>query len=140
MRPDLEIFSNTVQKTHIWLRELMQELDWDDEHKAYLALRAVLQALRDRLTVAEATQLAAQLPTLVRGFYYEGWSPTAKPVKERHQEEFLAHVKSYFRNDDRVLPEEVVRAVFKVLSKHVSQGEIEDVKHTLPGELRLFWP
>jgi len=26
-----------------------------------------------------------------------------------------------------------------VLSKHVSQGEIEDVKQTLPGKLRILW-
>ena len=140
MAPDLEIFNNTMQKTHVWLRELMAELDGEDEHKACLALRAVLHTLRDRLTVEEAVQLAAQFPMLVRGFYYEGWNPTGKPLKERHQEDFLAHVKSHFKNDDRVVPEKVVRAVFKLLAKHVSQGEIEDVAHTLPGELRPFWP
>ena len=43
-------------------------------HKAYLALRTVLHALRDRLTLEEAVQLGAQLPMLVRGFYYEGWT------------------------------------------------------------------
>ena len=29
---------------------------------------------------------------LVRGFYYEGWHPHGKPVKERHKEEFLADI------------------------------------------------
>ncbi len=140
MAPDLEVFNNTMQKTHVWLRDLMAELDWEDEHKAYLALRAVLHTLRDRLTVEEAVQPAAQLPMLVRGFYYEGWNPTGKPLKERHQEDFLARVKGYFKNDDRVVPEKVVRAVFKLLAKHVSRGEIEDVAHTLPGELRPLWP
>jgi uncharacterized protein (DUF2267 family) len=118
----------------------MLNLDWQDEHKAYLALRSVLHALRDRLTVEEAAQLGAQLPMLVRGFYYEGWDPTGKPVKERHQEQFLAHVKQDFRNDERVLPEKLVRAVFTLLSHHISGGEIKDVKHTLPAELRSLWP
>lgn len=137
---EFTIFHNTIQKTHAWLKDLMAELGWDDEHRAYLALRAVLHALRDRLTVEEAVQLAAQLPMLVRGFYYEGWTLGGKPVKERHQEEFLAHVKSCFKYDDRVVPEEVVRAVFKVLSNHISQGEIGDIKQILPGELRVLWP
>lgn len=134
-----EVFGKTLEKTHIWLLDLMQELDWQDEHKAYLALKAVLQTLRDRLTVEESVQLGAQLPMLVRGFYYEGWDPSGKPVKGRHQEEFLARVKNYFARDERVAPEQVVRAVFNVLSKHVTKGEIHDIKNMLPADLRVLW-
>jgi uncharacterized protein (DUF2267 family) len=134
------IFNKTLEKTQSWLRDLMQELNWQDEHKAYLALRAVLRALRDRLTVEETAQLGAQLPMLVRGFYFEGWDPTGKPVKERHLEQFLGRVGSYFKEDERVIPEEVARAVFKILSKHITEGEIRDVKRVIPGELRMLWP
>jgi len=42
-----------------------------DERRAYNALRAVLHALRDRLTTEEIAQFGAQLPTFVRGVYYE---------------------------------------------------------------------
>jgi uncharacterized protein (DUF2267 family) len=136
----MEVFNNTLQKTHVWLKEIMAELDWQDEHKAYLVLRAVIHVLRDRLMMEEAVQLGAQLPMLIRGFYYEGWDPWRKPSKERHQEQFLGHVKTYFRNDDRVDPEALVRAVFKVLSKHIAEGEVEDVKHMLPAQLRALWP
>jgi uncharacterized protein (DUF2267 family) len=135
-----ELFSNTLQKTHIWLKELMEELWWEDQHRAYLALRATLHALRDRLTVDEATHLGAQLPMLIRGFYYEGWSPAGKPVKERHKEEFFTHVKEYFTREEDVDAEKIVRAVFKVLSKRITEGEIEDIKHILPPELRELWP
>lgn len=136
----IETFSKTLEKTHEWLRDLMMDLAWQDEHKAYLALRSVLHALRDRLTVEETAQLAAQLPMLVRGLYYEGWNPTGKPVKERHQEQFLTHIREHFKNDERIVPEQMVRAVFRLLSKHISGGEIKDVKHTLPAEIRVFWP
>ena len=44
---EVEIFSNTIQKTHAWLKDIMEALGWQDRHKAYLALRAVLQTLRD---------------------------------------------------------------------------------------------
>jgi len=64
----LEVFDRTVQKTNSWLHDLMQVLQWADKHKAYLALRATLHALRDRLTVDEVAQLGAQLPMLIRGF------------------------------------------------------------------------
>lgn len=135
-----ELFSNTLQKTHLWLKDLMEELRWDDQHRAYLALRATLHALRDRLTVDEATHLGAQLPMLIRGFYYEGWSLAGKPVKERRKEEFCAHVKEYFKKEEDIDAEQIVRGVFKVLAKRVTEGEIEDVKHILPPELRELWP
>ena len=46
-----DLFDQTMQKTYLWISDLMKELHWQDRHKAYLALRAVLQTLRDRLTV-----------------------------------------------------------------------------------------
>ena len=136
-----DIFHGTLQKTQIWLNELMFELDWEGKpEKTYLALRTVLHALRDRLTVEEAVQLGAQLPMLVRGFYYEGWTLKGKPHKERHKEDFLAHVKTAFKNDVTARPESIVRAVFKVLERHTSDGEIEDVKNLLPKALHELWP
>jgi hypothetical protein len=46
----LEVFDTTLHKTHTWLKEVMEELGTEDRHRAYMALRAVLHALRDRLT------------------------------------------------------------------------------------------
>jgi uncharacterized protein (DUF2267 family) len=133
-------FDSTLQTTNIWLNDVLERMGWQDRYLAYHALRAVLHALRDRLPVEQAAALAAQLPMLIRGFYYEGWHPHGKPVKERHKVEFLAHIAEAFRNDSDVDPEQVARAVFQVLSKHVTTGEIESVKHSLPTELRALWP
>ena len=136
-----EVFDGTLQKTQIWLNDLMTELDWHEHpHKAYLALRTVLHALRDRLTVEEAVQLGAQLPMLVRGFYYEGWTLKNKPRKERHKEDFLAHIKDAFKDDFTSRPESIARAVFKTLARHTSEGEIDDVKNILPKALHDLWP
>lgn len=141
MRPThFETFGRTVQKTNEWLGELRGDLGWDDQHQAYAGLKAVLHALRDRLTPEEAVELGAQLPMLVRGFYYQGWRPAGKPLKERHLDEFLANV-------ERELPrrwgsdvEGLVRAVFRLLDHRITAGEIEDVKGILPRELRALWP
>jgi uncharacterized protein (DUF2267 family) len=136
-----EVFDNTMQKTQLWLKDLMEELEWEDKpHKAYLALRTVLHALRDRLTVQEAMQLGAQLPMLVRGFYYEGWTLKNKPHKERHKDQFLEHVREAFPDDVTVNAQQVVRAVFRVLQRHTSPGEIDDVKHVMPKSLQELWP
>jgi len=136
-----DVFEGTLQKSHVWLNEVMAELDWHDRpHRAYVALRTVLHALRDRLTVEEAVQLGAQLPMLIRGLYYEGWTLKGKPHKERHEEDFLDHVKKAFKDNAAVDAGEVVRAVFKILNWHTSQGEIEDVKQVLPKPLKELWP
>lgn len=133
-------FENTIQTTNIWLNELLDELGWQDSHRAYHALRVVLHALRDRLPVEQAAALAAQLPMLIRGFYYEGWHPHGKPVKERHKEAFLAPIEIAFRNDLDADAEQVTRAVFALLARHVSPGEIGSLKNGLPTEIRALWP
>jgi len=114
-------FNRTIEKTEIWITDLTRELGWDEP-------------------VQEAADLASQLPMLVRGFYYEGWSPSGKPLRERKREEFLAHVASAFRGDLRIDPEQVTRTVFKVIEMHVTSGEVEDVKANLPKEIRALWP
>jgi uncharacterized protein (DUF2267 family) len=136
----LDVFDTTLQRTHTWLKDLMLVLGWHDRHKAYQALRATLHALRDRLTVEETAHLGAQLPMLIRGFYYEGWDPTGKPVKARHREQFLDRIRQYFRDDEQVDPELIAAAVFMVLAGRVTEGEIEDVVHVLPSEIRDLWP
>jgi uncharacterized protein (DUF2267 family) len=133
-------FESTIHVSNAWLKELAEEMHWDDRQKAYHALRVVLHTLRDRLTVAETADLGAQLPMLIRGLFYEGWNPSGKPVKERKREDFLAHVASAFPDEPDVFPEAVVWAVFKILEAHVSAGEIGDVKHILPSEIRSLWP
>ena len=135
----IEAFERSAQLTTIWLKELMGRLQTDDRRLAYMALRTTLHALRDRLTVDEAAHLGAQLPMLVRGIYYEDWHPAGKPLRERTAEAFLAHVRAEAHDPD-FDPEPAVRAVFDLLAKRVSGGEIEDVKSILPRPIRAFWP
>jgi uncharacterized protein (DUF2267 family) len=131
-------FDRTIQKTHIWLNDITQELGVDRE-TAYSALRATLHVLRDRLPVDEAVHLGAQLPMLVRGMYYEGYRPSVAPFKDRHQDVFLERMRVELRRDglDPVL---VARAVFSVLSDHVAAGEARHVREILPRSVRELWP
>jgi uncharacterized protein (DUF2267 family) len=142
----LEAFDTTLNKTHVWLKEIMDELEWQDRHWSYLALRGVLHSLRDRLPVDEVAQLGAQLPMLIRGMYYEGWKPAGKPLRERHREEFLmdamsgfgeaalANILSHHCTD----AEAIVRAVFSAISRHTTESAA--IRHTLPAEIRSLWP
>jgi uncharacterized protein (DUF2267 family) len=128
----LKVFDSTIQTTNIWLDDIMNDLGWRDRHRAYRALRAVLHTLRDRLSVDEAAQLSAQLPLLVRGVFFEGWHPAHKPVKERRQDEFVAHVSESFALDTEADPGQITRSVLKVLSRHVDAGEIDSLRRVLP--------
>lgn len=133
-------FDSTLHKTNVWLKELQEELDWkpSDHQKTYHALRAVLHVLRDRLTPQEASDFAAQLPMLIRGFYYEGWNPSRTPTSD-NREEMLAKIAEHFETDASVEAETITRAVFKVVQKHVSEGEVEDIKAALPKSIRELW-
>ncbi len=71
----LDVLDTTVQKTHEWLRDIKDELGFDNDHAAYAALRATLHGLRDLLVTDQVARFGAQLPMLVRGIYYEGWNP-----------------------------------------------------------------
>jgi uncharacterized protein (DUF2267 family) len=134
----VQVFDTTIHKTDMWLKDVMEELGLDNKHRAYVALRSVLHTLRDRLPVEEAADLGAQLPMLVRGFYYDAWNPLDNPIKF-NKDEFLSMVSQQFLNEPDVDAEEIIRAVFHVIDKHIAYGEIEDIKSSLPVELRGFW-
>ncbi len=136
----LPIFDETVQLTNEWLQDLMKTVNWSDKQRAYRLLRATLHALRDRLPPDEAIHFSAQLPMLVRGFYFEGWHAGDKPLKERKKEEFLSHIEKAFDRDPNEDTDELVREVFGLLSRRLSAGEIEHVMHALPVRIRQLWP
>ena len=132
-------FDKTLAKTHRWLDDLGTTLGWSDRERCYHALKAVLHALRDRLVVGEAVDLGAQLPMLVRGFYYEGWRPAGKPLKYRDKNHFLDRVRKEapsLRDDDI---ERVVTAVFALLVSEIGGGEPDQVRRQLPPEVRELW-
>ena len=135
----LSVFDKAVQDGNIWLNELNKTLDWEDKKRAYRLLRSVLHTVRDRLTIEEASHLAAQLPMLIRGIYFEGWKPSRVPSKLRKKDEFVNETEKAFADDPNDSPEDCVRAVLKLLSAHIPVGEIDDVKNLMPTEIRELW-
>jgi uncharacterized protein (DUF2267 family) len=131
-------FDQSLETTREWLQDLQEQMGLDDEQRAFTVMRAVLQTLRDRLTIEEAAHFAAELPMLLQGVYYHGWTPKGKPEKIRSREEFLDRVaENLMRQHD---PEEACRAVFSVLERRMAPGQIEDVKSILPEPIRDLWP
>ncbi len=135
----IDLIDHAAQTTYRWIDELHAELPWDDRHKTLRLLRATLHALRDWLQVSEAVQLGAQLPTLVRGLYYEGWKPQNSPVRQRSRDHFLIRVGTEMAPDLVFEIEEAVAAVFAFLTRNISTGEIADVLLNLPSDMRSLW-
>jgi uncharacterized protein (DUF2267 family) len=120
----------------------MQELNWSDRRKTYLAFRCALHALRDHLPVKDAVLLGEQLPMLLRGTYFEHWNPEGKPDPVNSREDFLHILSIYLARDgeDTSGAEAVMRAVFRLLERKAADGEIQDVQHLLPKALDDLWP
>jgi uncharacterized protein (DUF2267 family) len=134
-------FNTTVDKTNRLLRAIEGEYGWPKERRnqSYAALRGVLHTLRDRLTVEESAHLAAQLPMLVRGIYYEGWDPSRVPMK-MSRDDFLARVRRDFPYDARGGTQPLIATVLRALKLYGTEGEWADIKATVPRELAAVMP
>lgn len=130
----------TVHVTSEWLKRIADEMGHGDKQAAYHALRGVLFAIRDRLPVEEVMDFSAQLPVLIRGVFFEGYKTTGKPETYRSQDEFLSRVNKELQAVNGGTPEAATRAVFALLEKKVTEGEIEDVRQLLPSAVRSLWP
>jgi uncharacterized protein (DUF2267 family) len=134
----LDVFDRTVETTHIWLNEICNDLG-PDKQVAWKVLSTVLHKVRDRLTINLAAHLGAQLPLLIRGVYYDQFEPGKMPSEFRSREEFVAEVAEWLSDTRPVDPNEAIRSVFRVLSRHLSEGQINKVRDALPKSLRQMW-
>ena len=134
----LEVFDRTLETTHVWLNEICNDLG-PDKQVAWKVLSTVLHKLRDRLTLNLAAHLGAQLPLLVRGVYYDQFEPAKMPTECNSMKEFVAEVAEWLSDTRPVDPDEAVRSVFRVLSRHISEGQVAKVREALPKSLRQSW-
>ncbi|WP_051180040.1 DUF2267 domain-containing protein [Nocardia concava] len=127
-------FGPAIHTSRIWLRTVADRLGTDDRMTALQLLRAWLHTTRDRLDIGGTAHLSAQLPTLLRGVYYEGWTPGRVPVP--HDPQSFLH--QFARSAD-VPVEEAGRsaaAVTDALAQLFSPGQLDHVLAQLPTPLR----
>ncbi len=135
----IEAFESTLQASHAWINEYGAKLGQAHPPLAFRCLRAALHVIRDRLPVAEAAALAAQLPMLLRGAYYEGWRPMHKAPRIHDANEVYQAVSNELGDGLGARPHDVMRALFVVLEDHVAPGEIKKLRGILPQPLREMW-
>lgn len=143
MTTNIPAFDNSIIKTKEWLKEIREDLHLDDDQQAYVALRAVLHVVRDRLVPDEACDLAAQLPMLVRGIFFEGWKPSGRPMRIDTEQEFLGRVQHemHRQNTPKLAdPLRITQGVLRTLERHITGGELDKVVQSFPKQLRNLWP
>lgn len=135
---NIDVFDSSLQKTNLWLKDVEVELHAAGRPRAYCALRAVLHCLRDCMPVDGAAKFSSQMPLLVRGVFFDGWRPRRKHLRYT-KARFLARLGEELRNEGGLDAALAARAVFHVLERHLSPGEIRAIRLVLPREVRQFW-
>jgi uncharacterized protein (DUF2267 family) len=136
---EIQDFHTAVRSTEEWVDDLMRRLEWHDRIRVYSALLATLHALRDCLERDEAVYLAAHLPALLRGLYYDGWHP-GKRAPAGRRDTFLERIHDGVHRDPAVDAEQVARAVLALLAARLPAAEVEEAKTATPRELHNMWP
>jgi uncharacterized protein (DUF2267 family) len=135
----LEVIDHSVHLTHEWINELAGRLDWLSKRSALRLMRVTLHRIRDHLLIDEVAQLSAQLPVMIRGFFFEGWMPKDTPIKERKGADFIAFVGHHMGDTAEYRGRDDIKCVFDLLNARVSRGEVEDIRASLPQDLRDMW-
>ena len=120
----------SIDESNAWLADIEEGFGTHDRRLAYRAVRAWPHSLRDHLTV----KVAAQLPELLRGVFYDGWNPSRVPLKYGRPE-YVAR----FAREARIHQSDVPKAsavVTATVRQHVPAGAVEEAFALLPGDLR----
>ncbi len=136
MGHQLSVIDRTISKTNEWLDRLSNEMGTDDRELSFSVLRAVLHALRDRIGPKISVHLAAQLPLLVRGVFYEGWDPDSTPQKLT-LDEFIVRVEYEATLQSSAQAATATRAVMQVLWSELAPGTMDHVMAVLPDEFSV---
>ena len=131
---------HSVQLLDEWVQQVNYELGWRDLNRSFRLLRITLNELRDMLPIDEAAQFSAQLPLVIRGYFFEGWKPSKIHTTKHNKADFVRKIGQNFSEAECQDVEKAISGVFSVLNKHVSSGEIEDVRGSLRKQVRELWP
>jgi uncharacterized protein (DUF2267 family) len=85
------------------------------------------------LSVDEIAHFDAQLPTLIRGIYYDSWRSSETPVKMDRGNSSHGCGRVPYRIEGST--EQLVQTVLQALKGHISDGEWADLKTRMPTSL-----
>jgi uncharacterized protein (DUF2267 family) len=126
-------FEKYAEEGNRFINDVADELGASRNTAARIT-KAVLHAVRDRLSADDAVEFAQGLPMALKGVFIDQWDISDNPVVIRRAHDFLDYI--YYKDEftaafdfpseDSV--EEGLRGVFNVLECYMDEGQIEQVK------------
>lgn len=132
-------FEQYAHEGNIFLKKTAEELGrGDDRQHAFRVIKAVFQALRDRITVEESMHFISELPMVLKAIYVNGWNITKERNDSSTVDDFLQEIMDQSQTPGRDFgnnAQEEVAAVFRVVKDYISPGEYAHVKTQLTPEI-----
>ncbi|WP_027134434.1 DUF2267 domain-containing protein [Geminicoccus roseus] len=129
-----------IGETEEWLAGIQNHCRLGSESHAFCALRAVLHALRDRMTVDQVADFASVLPMPVLAIYYEGWEPAGKPTTRQEIDAFLEDVEADLPPGFPCRSDLAAQTVCALLWREVDPMRMNRAAQALPVPLRCLAP
>ncbi|MFW5688518.1 MAG: DUF2267 domain-containing protein [Spirochaetota bacterium] len=135
-------FNQYAQDGNEFMHRLARELGHPDrEDQAAILLRAVLHALRDRISMQENLHVVSQLPMFLKGVYVDQWSYSEELDRLKTADEFARRVEENQeqlgeqRFDWNASTQELITKVLASVEEYLTEGEVKDIKSELPDEI-----
>jgi uncharacterized protein (DUF2267 family) len=128
--------TKATEQLEAWVLDLQARAMLGSVNQSFPALRAVLQEVRDRVTVDDALRLADALPALARGVMLEKWHPQEPNLAADCL--FLDAVRARLAGH-HAPPDSIVDDVLGVLARHVYPQHLPVLTAKLPAELQTAW-
>jgi uncharacterized protein (DUF2267 family) len=100
-----------------WFNAFKKRLGLSSNERANFIAKEVLHTLRDTLKSEEAISIGWQMPSIVRGIFFEGYDSSREPIIIEDKAEFKSIIDKRCEN---VSPERAVWAVLSVLNEKCS--------------------
>jgi uncharacterized protein (DUF2267 family) len=139
-KPGALNFERFAGEGNRFIKEVARELNVSRNSAARIT-KAVLHAVRDRLPPDDAVQFAQGLPMALKGVFIDQYDISSTPVIIRRAHDFLDYI--FFKNEfganvdfpEKDSVEQSLRAVFRILEKHMDEGQVNQVKRILGNEI-----
>jgi uncharacterized protein (DUF2267 family) len=134
---NVRAINKSLHETNDWLEAYMKKCSLDDHEQAYSVMRATFHAIRDRIPEDEATDFAAQLPMIIRGFYFEGFNPEDVPKKIRDENEFFFdYLGSKIADSIDIDPRLAFNKLFELCGEHITSAQVDHVISMFPQDIQ----